>query len=832
MTGLNLASTRAQTRVQAAACSFDVFDTFLLRACTASDGVFERAFQLSPVQATHPKAITSYVQHRIQAEARARVFAMQKTGAFEIGIKDIYACFPFRLFDLDRSALQELADAEFRAELDLCLVNDEMLRLYQDARKQGRRTGFISDTYWNERQLATLLRHCQPGLEWDFLYASCEHGTGKSDELFARYLAGQDVDPSTAIHIGDNPKADIGGARRHGIRPRFYPQASARLAAQFQRESATFDLLCADDTSRLDLGSRTLRRMVAAQSPEKSTAFHLGVTTIGPVMAAFDRFIEQQVARLWQNGAKVAVAFLGRDGFLPYRVWRDTREDPASYIEINRRVSLIGSATTVKPIVDLLLKFAAIDAITFSEILKILPASVADFFSRLPDGRATGKQIAEAFPRLIDESQITAIASAMRTSMLTYLRHRIADFDDCTDLVLVDLGYSGSVQKAMRRIFDSEGINIRLHGTYLLPLDDAFDGLAADDTVGGFISDLVVTPHIKRMLIRNVALLEQICCSGDGSVRDYLDGEVLREVNLLPPEQLALTAEIQSGALAFINRAQEFAPRYRLQPYAAMDVAAKWTTAILGRLLLLPDDDELVMLGSLKHDVNLGTRSLAPMLDADAVRNLEFARGLLPACAAPAPPMWLAGSFASLSPSYGYLYMLFGANRLPADVVSDAKCGDLQIGLFGAGGSASMETVSFYRSGMGDVRIQIPIASKMAVRTIAVPIAKIVPEGILRGVTTQAGPTVRKAAQNPEIIRLPDSRLAAAGIERSGRYYRANNEDGCLLITVEETSHPVTIFSVTLASLADDRMLTAYGDGGDEDISAALLGDSPRPPQH
>src|SRR5882757_3633748 len=394
MIGPNLASTREQTRVQAAACSFDVFDTFLLRACTTSDGVFERAFQLSPVRTTHPNAITSYVQHRIQAEARARKVAEEKTGAFEVRIEDIYGYFPFRLFDLDRSALRDLADAEFQAELDLCRVNDEMLRLYQDARKQGRRTGFISDTYWNERQLATLLRHCHPGLEWDFLYASCEHGTSKSDELFAQYLAEQGVDPTTAIHIGDNAKEDIEGAQRHGIRPRFYPQASARLAAQFQRESATFDLLCADDTSRLDLGSRTLRRMVAAQTPEKSTAFHLGVTTIGPVMAAFDRFIEQRVARLRQAGAKVAVAFLGRDGFLSYRVWREMREDPASYLEINRRVSLIGSAITTEPIVELLSKVTRIDAVAFSEILKILPSSVADFFSRFPDGIATGKQLA------------------------------------------------------------------------------------------------------------------------------------------------------------------------------------------------------------------------------------------------------------------------------------------------------------------------------------------------------------------------------------------------------------------------------------------------------
>jgi len=698
MTGPDLANTRATTRAQIAVCSFDVFDTFLLRACTTPEGVFERAFQLSPVRRNHPNGITSYVQHRIQAEARARSVANEKTGAYEVRIEDIYGYFPFRLFNLDRTALQDLADAEFQAELELCRVNDEILRLYCDARKAGRRTGFISDTYWNQRQLEVLLRHCHPGLDWDFLYASCEHGTSKGEDLFVRYLSEHGVDPSTAIHIGDNENADIKGARRHGIRTRFYPQASARLAAQLQRESSTFDLLCADDVSRLDLGSRTLRRIVAAQTPEKSAAFHLGVTTIGPVMAAFDGFIEERVARLRQTGAKVAVAFLGRDGSLSYRIWHEVRQDTASYLEINRRVSLIGSATTIEPLIELFRKVTRIDAETFCQILKVLPSSVADFFNRFPDGIATGKELAEALPRLTDESQIVGIATAMRTSMLAYLRHRIPDFDDCTDLVLVDLGYSGSVQKAMRRIFDCEEINIRLHGAYLLTLDDSFDDLAADDTAEGFISDLIVTPHIKRMLMRNVALLEQICCSAEGSVRDYLAGDVLREINPRPPEQLALSAEIQSGALAFIDRSRELAPRYGLQPFAATDVAAKWTTAILGRLLLLPDDDELTMLGALKHDVNLGTQALAPMLDSDAIRTVELARGIFSACTAPAPPMWLAGSFASLSPSHGYMYMLFGANRLPSDVLSDAKCGHLQIGLFGSDGSATMETVSCFRT--------------------------------------------------------------------------------------------------------------------------------------
>ncbi len=389
MNGSNSKHTRAAARVQTAACSFDVFDTFLLRACTTPDGVFERAFQLSRVAKTHPNAAKSYVQHRFQAEARARAASKDSRDTFEVTIEDIYTYFPFRLFNLDRTALQDLVDAEYEAELDLCRVNDEVLRFYESAKREGQRVGFISDTYGNERQLGNLLRHCCPGLNWDFLYASCAHGASKSENLFYHYLTEQDVDPASAMHVGDNPNADIKGARRYGIRTRYYPQASSSLAAQLQRESSVFDLLCPHDLSRLDFGSRTLRRIVATHTSEKPAPFRLGVTTLGPVMVAFDAFVEQHAARLRRNGAKVAVAFLGRDGFLPHALWQDARGDAAAYLEINRRVSLIGSATTIEPIIDLFRKVTKIDAKTFAQIIKVLPSSVAHFFDQFPDGIAT-----------------------------------------------------------------------------------------------------------------------------------------------------------------------------------------------------------------------------------------------------------------------------------------------------------------------------------------------------------------------------------------------------------------------------------------------------------
>jgi len=799
---MKIAAAGAERRAQiVSAWSFDVFDTFLLRACTTADGVFERTYELSGISRTCPNVSVSFVQHRIQAESRARRTAKEKRGTSEVHIGEIYSCFPFKLFGLSRADLDDLVEAEFAAEVALCRANPDMIRQYLDMKHAGHRVGFISDTYWDTGRLARLLRACHPGLAWDFLYASCDHGSSKSETLFATYLTEQGIDAGASFHVGDNDKADIQGAKRHGIHPRYYPQASAQLASTFQRETALFELLCAGAPSRLDHGARTLRRMVAARSAERSRAFHLGLTVLGPVMTAFDVFVTQRYREIAGPGRQIALGFLGRDGFLSHRIRQELHGATSSYLEINRRVSLIASADTMQPLVDLLGKVLKIDAPTFRDMVKMMPAKVAAFFAGFPDGIASGEELAEALPELIDPAEIVTLAAGLRARLLAYLRHAIPGFDDCTDLVLADLGYSGSVQKALRRIFDLEGLNIRLHGAYLMSLDDAFDDLAEEDTAAGFVSDLVVTPHVKRMLIRNVALLEQACCSADGSVRDYDGGAVLREINPRPPEQLALAAEIQAGALAFAGSADDVARDYGLDPYAAPDVAARWCAATLARLLLLPDDDELTLLGTLKHDVNLGTHALAPLLDQQFVRDQITARGLSAACTAAAPPMWLAGSFAGLSPSYNYLYVLFGANRLPADVFEERAAGPVQVGLFRADGGAALEAVTVHRTGLGELRLRIPLSRRMAVTTIALPLAKFAREGLLHGVTVQQGDDVRDAAESQDVVAIATDGLIYAGLQRNGGHYRAETEDGCLLIPVSPMTQEIAIYSVAITPL-------------------------------
>ncbi|WP_407159892.1 hypothetical protein [Bradyrhizobium sp. STM 3557] len=613
------------------------------------------------------------MQHRVLAEARARKEAEQKRGTTEVRITDIYSFFPLRLFGLDREALNDLAVAEFRAEIDLCGANPDMLQQYLDMKREGFRVGFISDTYWSTKQLGHLLRNCTPDLTWDFLYASCDHGHGKNGKLFAKYLSEQKVDPGSSFHIGGNEHTDIESARRHGIRPRHHLQASNKLASKLQRETSLFELLAPGQPSRLDLGASTLRRMVTARNPENSAAFHLGMTALGPIMTAFDAFIEARCNELTKAGGKVAIGFLGRSGFLSHRIWQDSRTSDASYIEVNRHVSAIGAADSLAPLRQLIGQIPRLDANAFAEIAMALPLNVATYFANQSDGAASGTDLAAALPGLMNPRECAELAGGMRARLLAHLRARIPDFDSCTDLVLVDLGYSGRAQKALRRIFDRENIRARLHGAYLLTLDDAFHDLARGDTVQGMISDLIVTPHIKRTLLRHVALLEHLCSSPAGEARDYRDGEVLRDSNPIPAEQSAVAAEVQAGAAAFAASARELGANYGLQPFARSAVGARWTAATLGRLLLLPDEDELAVLGKLQRDVNLGTATLQPVLDSGFMDKLMIARGLSVASAAPAQPMRLAGSLGS--PSHCHLDPLFGANRLSSNVFGSAPCG-------------------------------------------------------------------------------------------------------------------------------------------------------------
>lgn len=765
--------------------SFDVFDTLLLRRCTTPAGVHERTFALvhPPVDCTMAEV---FVQHRQLAEANARKAAERQNGSPEVTIKAIYDHFPVKLFGLTPGDRSRLVAAEWAAERDLCFANPTVLELVQQVRATGARVGFVSDTYWDGERLAALLRHAVPNLQWDFLYASCDHGRGKRDGLLSLMLAGQGIAAARAVHLGDNPAADVQAARRAGLRAVHLPQCDPALTAVFQREDVVFPLFCGWNgaSPRLDGGARTARRLVA-QAATGDDAFDYGLNVLGPILAAFDRFVADRVARLQQDGRRVAVAFLGRDGLAALEVWRTSRQPPAAYAEINRRVAILAAARSAAPLAEFFTKVPMVDHGVATGFLGMDTPRLRAAFR---NGPMNGASFAHALPDLITPDQVTSVTDPIRTGLFAHLRAEIADFDTLSDLVLVDIGYTGTVQKALRALFTDEGLPHRLHGLYLTTQDEHFCDLPDGDSAEGLIDDTVLLARSKGLVLSNIGVLEQLCAATTGSVRGHApDGTPHHEPDPRPPEQRALCERVRQGAVAHARALGE-------QPAAN----ACWAAAILTRALLLPTDGELALLDGMKRDVNLGSQVLAPLADADMTGALLAAQGLPQAFTPRELPAWLGAGVSQLSPLLGFVYAVGAAHGLPGDVLGETPQGKSEIALIGATAARTL-AVTRLRTENGDLRLRLPLRRDDAIHTVAIPGCALPRRGLVRAVTVQAGATATEALRSGRVTRLENVEGLDMHVDRG--LYQVGAEDGRLLLHPPPLDAAIGILTLTVTAL-------------------------------
>jgi len=786
------------------AFSFDLFDTFLLRRCTASDGVFELAYALAPIPAGRHLQTESFVQHRQIAEQKARQLKFAQTGRAEVTIDDIYAQFPTTLFGLGPAGRADLAAAEFRAEQQLCLLNRDVFELYGRARAAGLRTGFLSDTYWSRAQLRSLVLGLAPYLETDFLYASCDGGMGKAHGLFGLFLAEGGFVSERVCHIGDNPVADGTAPRALGIATVAYPQAPPKFQAIAERERSLLQMIQSQRggvSLRLDGGLAVLRRLAAARLPATAPLHQLiGTIVLGPILVGFQRFVAASVAEIASPGRTVKVMFLARDGFLPFELWQRANGGEASYVELNRRVALVGGTDRVEPLQDLFRCMRAVSATAVDGFLKAGIGEVEQFFREQPDAWTTGASFAQALPGLIGPETMQELSRATRDQLLTYLRATVAGFDDATDLVIVDLGYSGTIQRAFRALLDRAGLAQRLHGVYLSTVDDNFAVLPEGDSAVGFIDDTVLTPLAKRVLLRNIALLEQFCCAPVGSVLSYDGAAVVREDEVRAPAEIALCAEVQQACLDFARLEAENRGGFDIDPFQDLELNRVWAAAILGRFVLLPRQDEQELFGVLKQDVNLGSRTLVDMIDLPRMESLLDALPLPIAGITSEPPMWLAGSMAAAAPLAGFAYTLGGFGLVADDLLADAGIGHVDVVVIKDGAGETIP-VACMMTAFGEVRLRIPVLRRHTGSVIAIPLDKFMNSGAIRALTLQQGNTSLTTMLSRVIDALPISHVRALRAHHEGGRFRRTGADGHLLLDVPASEQPLSLLTLLVAPL-------------------------------
>ena len=314
---------RAEAAIQRAdVCSFDVFDTALIRPLAAPVDAF---WLLAPLVREHTGRDHDFRRLRVAAEAEARAAARARD-LDEVTLEEIYRGLRGPLAASD-AVLAALAAAECELERELCTARPLGRRLYDLATRAGKRVVFVSDTYLPAAVVADLLaRGGYAGYER--LFVSSEHRASKRrGSLFRVLVTSVGCPPSRIVHVGDGFRGDVWRPFRAGLSVVHLERCVDQLVARSPR---TWQLPAAD------LGHSAVLGLLARRLAVHGDARDLGYRVLGPVFAAFAAWLTQRVAAL---GLGRTLRFVGAAGALSAGYERFARLGP---VPTGERTGVVG----------------------------------------------------------------------------------------------------------------------------------------------------------------------------------------------------------------------------------------------------------------------------------------------------------------------------------------------------------------------------------------------------------------------------------------------------------------------------------------------------------
>lgn len=282
-------------------CSFDIFDTCLVRTCGIPSGVFDimarRAIPLAD-----ETQLADFANIRINGEKIARA----KSAYEEITLSEIYDCCDFsRLTSMSNSELMELEEA---VEFDCLVPVKSMLNTIRDLRDKGNQIIFISDMYLPRKFVEMVMRANSIMADGDLLFVSSHErytkASGRLYEVVKTAVGGYDE----WIHYGDNPKSDVEIPKSLGIKTKMicHPMSSNEQAVSganniYDRNSG--------------LISASLSKAVRLSMPEASD-YEFASDYVAPLLVPF-------VYWLLEKSSKSNIEqlfFIARDGRILYEI--------------------------------------------------------------------------------------------------------------------------------------------------------------------------------------------------------------------------------------------------------------------------------------------------------------------------------------------------------------------------------------------------------------------------------------------------------------------------------------------------------------------------------
>jgi len=596
------------------ALSLDCFDTLFWRKVARPADVF---FALQDTPLWKEAGVTAAV--RVRAEENARRLSRLAFGSREVTIEAIYR----ELLSTDDAALVERwVAAELAAETAHGFIFEPVLDLIHRARARGLRVFIVSDIYYSSRQLGTLLESVM-GADFrliDRIHCSSEHARAKSDGLWEPVLRKERLEPRQVFHLGDNPEADYGGPTRHGIAARHLRSLPETLVTLCEAREQAATQLMPEVRQACGLPSAYHAQWAVHGHAIDDVSRRIGYVALGPIFHAFSAFVSDRLDRLAERGRPVKYAFLLRDGYLPARAFAAfSGQAHCPQIQISRFTARAASLRTREDVLRLLSNsLNASNMETIAAQLMLPPRTAKE----IADRARRERRPEEAFCRLVmREDNLKKVLSGsrrMRASLIEHVRVRTG-LQRGETLALIDLGYSGTVQNCLAAVFREE-LDVDLQGIYLI----ASRTVARQTDRCGLVGPDWADERLILALTAYIGSFEMMCTKAEPSVIDYTpEGEPVSGALGIKGQQTESVRQMQESCLQFV--ADVVATPAHCRPRMTLPELARQVVADLGRLIYLPDREEIVCQAGFKFDFNLGTDLMLSLADLEGGM-LQFRR--------------------------------------------------------------------------------------------------------------------------------------------------------------------------------------------------------------
>lgn len=369
--------------------------------------------------------------------------------------------------------------------------------------------------------------------------------TKAKGDIFGLILGNEKIVAKDLLHIGDNYKSDVSNPRKFGIDAYHLKKTHVKCCRKYE-----------------DIDENILESVIQAfiinRSKYADVFERVGYSSFGPLLYGYVSWLKEELRRLQVNKAY----FLSRDGHLMKRAFDLINETDirSYYFYASRRALQVPAIYTNSHYSDVVNSMFLPRIVSIEWFLSKLGLEAKDYIDTM---NAYGFQLNDCIDglKLASNEKVKALYESLLPDILAKAKHEYESFrcylesNGCDgNVVIIDIGWFGNMQNALRKILSHINNSIKVYGFYLGVVPDSVNQNLLN--MRGYLFQKGKNEELYNRERDINTLLEMLFMAPHGSCiaydKDNGSGVILDEFEYENSDTFEKIASLQNAALHFV----------------------------------------------------------------------------------------------------------------------------------------------------------------------------------------------------------------------------------------------------------------------------------------